>query len=112
MIYIFPFKCAKYIELLQLQKKSGSEVNIISGNGLISVYCRGVRYHSLFMLSTWSCLWVCYGGGGSYITVNYHYHTDLTLDCTQHNTDTFGLVYLIVPLSDVFSFLAGGSRKS
>lgn len=55
----------------------------------------------------------CGGGmGGSNIIVNYHCHTDLTLDCTLHNTDTFGLVYLIRPHLNVFSLLVGGSRKS
>lgn len=57
-------------------------------------------------------VWFVGVGGFSNITVNYHYHTDSTLDCTRHNTDTFGPVYLIVPHSNVFTLVAGGSRKS
>lgn len=58
---------------------------------------------------TLSCLWVpvcvyvCVGWGGSNITVNYHYHRDPTLDCTQHNRHIWTGIFNCPTFKCVFS---------
>lgn len=55
------------------------------------------------------CCVVAGCGGVKKIIVNYRCHI---AHCTQHNAHTLDAVYLIVPHSNVFFLLAGGSRKS